>query len=92
MTDDLKDPKHKITFKVVPNLPYKERYELYNKLKDNNIFEKKYKGNNIFEKKYKGNNIFEKKYKGKMLTVQYVGLSHNGIPLQPKGKTIRDYE
>ena len=61
------------TFNVVPNLSYKERYNLYYKL--------------ITSK-----TLFEKKYKNKLLTVQHVGLSHNNIPLQPKGKTIRDYE
>ena len=36
--------------------------------------------------------IFETSYKGKLLTVQYAELSPNGIPLQPKGIIIRDYE
>ena len=36
--------------------------------------------------------LFETKYKGKLLTVQYAELSPNGIPLQPKGVIIRDYE
>lgn len=36
--------------------------------------------------------LFEK-YKGKMLTVQYSELNYDtGIPQQPKGKVIRDYE
>lgn len=41
---------------------------------------------------YKDAEVNFEQYRGKMLTVQYSTISKNGVPQQPKGIVIRDYE
>lgn len=73
-----------ITFHVVPNLELEKRQELFKELSDKGI-----EGVLNNEKNTKG---AKKKNSPPLLTVSYAGLSTKGIPLQPKGIAVRNYE
>jgi ATP-dependent DNA ligase len=46
----------------------------------------------LFKKLKETPGLFKREYEGKMYTVKYTTLSKDGVPQQPKGIVIRDYE
>lgn len=81
----LKDNKD-ITFHVVPNLPLIERKQLFKELSNKGIKNVLNNEGNAAGAKKSSVNDFP------LLTVSYAGLSPKGIPLQPKGIAVRNYE
>jgi len=70
----------KITFSVVPNLGLDKRKEMFKELMEGDKYA------TLLKK------IQEDSEERPLLTVSYAELSAKGIPLQPKGIVIRDYE
>lgn len=87
-------PTHTDEFKCIDHYfnkgEYKNQSTLICETKSGKQFHVKMKGTTAMREEFAKN--FETQFKNKMVTVEYFELSKNGIPTQPRGLAVRDYE